>query len=154
LCQLPPDRPIAEALHDVVMEIDRRLAQECEPAQAVRLMTAAFILTGLRVDREAIAPIFSGVRVMHESTAFDYYVEEGLKKGLEQGLTKGLEQGREQGLIQGQRRQLLSIGRKLLDEPNDATIAALQAINDADRLERMALAILTATSWQELLGTP
>jgi hypothetical protein len=138
LCQLPADRPIAEALHDVVMEIDRRLGQECEPGQAVRLMTAAFILTGLRVAREAIAPIFSGVRVMHESTAFDYYVEEGVKKGM----------------IQGQQRQLLSVGRKLLGEPDDATSEALQAIQDEDRLERLALTMLTATSWQELLGTP
>ena len=150
LCQLPPDRPIADALRDVVMEIDRRLAHECEHGQAVRLMTAAFILAGLRMAKEAIAPIFSGVRVMHESTAFDYYVEEGLKKGLEQGL----EQGREQGFVRGQQRQLLAVGRKLIAVPDEAIIAAVHAIKDPDRLERLALAVLTATSWQELLATP
>jgi hypothetical protein len=190
LCQLPADRPIADALRDIVMEIDRRLAQECEYGQAVRLMTAAFILTGLRVEREAIAPIFSGVRVMHESTAFDYYVEEGLRKGLEQGLSQGLsqgleqgleqglsqglsqgleqglsqglEQGREQGLsqglvagvIRGKQELLLSLGRKLLGQPDPATVVALQAIKDADRLERLALTIVNAISWQELLATP
>jgi hypothetical protein len=126
----------------VVMEIDRRLAQECEPAQAVRLMTAAFILTGLRVERSTIGPIFEGVRVMHESTAFDYYVEEGLQKGLKEGL------------IQGQQRQLLSVGRKLLGEPDAVAVAALHAIKDADRLDRLALTMLTAASWQEVLATP
>lgn len=141
LCRLPADRPIGDALHEVIMEIDRRLAQECEPGQAVRLMTAAFILTGLRVERTKIGPIFEGVRVMHESTAFDYYVEEGLQKGLKEGV------------IQGQQRQLLSVGRKLLGDPDEAAIAALQAIKDEDRLERLALTMHTATSWQELLAT-
>jgi hypothetical protein len=162
LCQLPANRPIAEALHDVVMEIDRRLSQECEHGKAVRLMTAAFILTGLRVARTAIAPVFSGVRVMHESTAFDYYVEEGLQKGLqkglEEGVKKGLEEGvkkgLEEGVLQGQHRQLLSVGGKLVGEPDAATVAALQAIKDPDRLERLALAVHKATSWQEVLGTP
>lgn len=75
---------------------------------------------------------------MHESTAFDYYVEEGLKRGV----------------IQGQQRQLRSVGRKLLGEPDATTLAALEAIQDEDRLERLALSVLTATSWQELLATP
>src|SRR5260370_26075179 len=63
LCQLPADRPIGDGLHDVIMDIDRRLAQECEPGQAVHLMTAAFILTGLRVERANIGSIFQGERV-------------------------------------------------------------------------------------------
>jgi hypothetical protein len=46
LCRMPEDKPVAEGLCGVVREIDRRLIQECEHAQAVRLMTAAFILTG------------------------------------------------------------------------------------------------------------
>jgi hypothetical protein len=38
-----------EAMRGVVRVIDRRLAAECDHAQAARLMTAAFILTGLRI---------------------------------------------------------------------------------------------------------
>jgi hypothetical protein len=45
------------ALAEVVREIDRRLATEADHAQAVRLMTASFILTGLRVPKEEEAAI-------------------------------------------------------------------------------------------------
>ena len=55
LCRMPEDKPLAEALREVVREIDRRLIQECEHSQAVRLMTAAFILTGLRSKRVSSA---------------------------------------------------------------------------------------------------
>ncbi|MGH7135497.1 MAG: hypothetical protein ACREHD_07135, partial [Pirellulales bacterium] len=34
LCRMPEDKPLAEALREVVREIDRRLIQECEHAQA------------------------------------------------------------------------------------------------------------------------
>src|SRR5712691_4446176 len=47
LCKMPAGKPLAEALREVVREIDRRLAREADRPKAVRLMTAAFILTGL-----------------------------------------------------------------------------------------------------------
>ncbi len=33
-------------------------------------MTACFVLTGLRVGRQALADIFRGVKTMHEASAF------------------------------------------------------------------------------------
>lgn len=134
LCRMPEDKPLADALREVVREIDRRLIQECEHARAVRLMTAAFILTGLRVKKEQIAGVYEGVRVMHESTAYDQAVEEG--------------EIRRSHLI------LLRLGRKLWGSPDASTESALRSIQDADRLERMAEAVLTVKSWQELLSTP
>jgi len=121
-------------LREVVREIDLRLIQEPDHAQAVRLMTAAFILTGLRVKKEQLANIYEGVRVMHESTAYDMAVEEGQ--------------------IQGQIRTLLRQGRKLLGSPDPAMESALTSIQDVERLERMAEAILRVKSWQQLLSTP
>src|SRR5207249_4454715 len=70
LCRMPDDKPLREALREVVREIERRLLQETDHAQAVRLMTAAFILTGLRVQKDELSTIYHGVRIMHESTAF------------------------------------------------------------------------------------
>ncbi len=140
LCQLP--EPLPDALRQVVREIDRRLAQESDHAQAVRLMTAALILTGMRVAKEDLATIYSGVRIMHESTAFDMAVEEGLAKGLVKGR------------IEGEIRLLLKQGRKRFGPPDAKIDAELTAIQDLDRLERMAEAVLTVASWQELLATP
>src|SRR5205823_5397976 len=49
LCKLPMGIPLVQSLRNVVHEIDRRLALLPDHARAVRLMTAAFILSGLRV---------------------------------------------------------------------------------------------------------
>jgi hypothetical protein len=133
LCQMPEDKPLAEALREVVREIDHRLTQEADHAQAVRLMTAAFILTGLRVQKEDLATIYDGVRVMHESTAYDVILDEGR-------------------VLQSQR-LLLKQGRKQFGDPDVETESALAGIQDLERLERMAEAVLSVNSWQELLGT-
>ncbi len=134
LCCMTDDKPLAEALREVVREIDKRLIHECEQPQAVRLMTAAFVLTGLRVKKEDLASIYQGVRVMHESTAYDMAVEEGL--------------------IKASHRFLLRQGRKLLGPPELSIESALTSIQDVERLERMGEAILTVKSWEELLSTP
>jgi predicted transposase YdaD len=142
LCRMPQGQPLADALREVVCEVDRRLAQEADHAQAVRLMTAAFILTGLRVAKATLAHIYDGVRIMHESTAYDMILEEGRVEGLREGE------------LRSGRRLLLRLGGKRFGPADAATEAALTSIQDLDRLERMAEAVLSATSWQELLATP
>lgn len=94
---------------------------------------AAFGLTGLRVKKEDLASIYQGVRVMHESTAYDMAVEEGC--------------------VKTSHRVLLKQGRRLLGLPQPSVEAALTSIQDVERLERMAEAILTVKSWEELLST-
>ena len=81
LCQMPADKPLAEALRDVVREIERRVGHEANHAAAMRLMTAAYILTGLHVEKGNLSSIFRGVGIMNESTAFDEVMEEGERRG-------------------------------------------------------------------------
>jgi hypothetical protein len=97
-------------------------------------MTAAYVLTGLRVGREGLAQIDRGVGVMQESSGYPLILEEGE--------------------IQASRRLLLCLGRNRFGPPDAATEAALTAITDPDRLGRLADAVLTASSWPELLATP
>ncbi|MFO0968115.1 MAG: hypothetical protein U0793_21375 [Gemmataceae bacterium] len=137
LCELPEGKPLVAALREVIGVVDQRLAQERNHAEAVRLMTATFILTGLRVDKNELASIFDGVKVMHESSAYEL-LEEWEKKGEKKA----------------QLRLLLRLGRKRLGVPDPRVEAALAVIEDTDRLDRMAEATLTAASWQELLDTP
>jgi hypothetical protein len=134
LCQMPENVPLPDALRQVVQEIDRRLLQETDHAQAVRLMTATFILTGLRVAKEDLSNIYDGVRIMHESTAYDVIMDEGR--------------------LEGEIRLLLRLGRKRFGDPDPTTESTLRATKDLERLERMAEAILTVGSWEELLATP
>ena len=138
LCRMPRDRPLPEALRQVVQQIDRRLLQESGHAQAVRLMTAAFILTGSRVEKEDLPSIYQGVRIMHETTAWDQWLDEG----------------RLEGDLRTSHRLLLRQGRKRFGPADAETESALTSIKDLERLERMAEALLTVNSWQELLSTP
>ncbi len=87
---------------------------------------------------------------MHESSAYDMIHDEGLAKGLATGRTEGLTEG----CIKGEQRLLLRQGRKRFGQPDEATIAALHAIKDVDRLERLADAVIEVGSWQDLLATP
>lgn len=133
LGQLPAGQPSPDALRSVVEEIQRRLKHEASHAESVRLMTAAYILTGLRVKKTDLASIYRGVGLMTESTAYDEAVEEGE--------------------VKRSHRLVLRLGRKRFGDPDAATERELRSIRDLDRLERLADAILSAASWAELLAT-
>jgi hypothetical protein len=97
---MPEGQPLAEALRDVVREIERRLTQETTHSDAVRLMTAAYILTGLRMKKNDLAAIYRGLGLMSESTAFDEAIEEGA--------------------ITNSHKTLLLQGRELFGSPDEA----------------------------------
>lgn len=132
LCKMPAGKPLAQALRNVVREIDRRLATVPDHAQAVRLMSAAFILTGLRIPKESLSSIYGGVKIMHKTVAFDAIVEEAE--------------------IRTGHRFLLRQGRQRFGDPDPKIEAALTAIQEVDRLERMIDAVLTVKSWKALLA--
>jgi hypothetical protein len=100
-------------------------------------MTAAFVLTGMRVAKESLADIYDGVKIMHESTAYDMILDEG----------------RIEGKIEEVVRVLLLLGRERFGRLSSKAESALKSIVDIKRLERMAKAILTANSWNEILAT-
>ena len=81
LCQLPAGVPPEQAMRDVIHRVDQRLAAETPYSQAVRLMTAAFVLAGLRLGDQTLDEVFRGVKVMHESSAFTLYEEKGRAEG-------------------------------------------------------------------------
>jgi hypothetical protein len=125
---------VEQALRGVIHQIDLRLSAEVSYSRAAQLMTAAFILTGLRAGRQNLSGIFRGVKVMHESSAFELYEEKGR--------------------VEECHRLLYRQGWNRFGAPEAEIGEALRAIQDLDRLERMADAVLTARSWQELLATP
>jgi len=134
LCQVSEGKPIAEWLRDVVREIDRRLAEEQDHSRAVRLMTAAFILTGMRAPKATLGSIYDGVRIMHESTAYDMILDEGE--------------------VKRSHKMLVRLGTRRFGPPHPQVEATLTAIQDLERLEHLEDAVLTATSWDELIATP
>lgn len=138
LCRLPENVPIEDALAGVIRRMDERLHREAPQPVASLLLTAAYVLTGLRVPRAMLEQLYQGVRAMRESSAYQAILEEG----------------REEGAIQEARRMILLQGGDKFGSPSDAITSSLQAIMDLERLHRMGRRILVVSSWDELLATP
>ncbi len=132
LCKTPPGKPLEKALREVRQEIERRLAALPDYSQAVRLMTGAHILAGLRANQDQVDAIFEGASIMHKKVAWD--------------------EAFDNGQVEMGRRGLVNVGRELFGEPSSKIDAALSAVDDPDRLDRMLAAIAKLKSWKELLA--
>lgn len=134
LCRLPENMPMEDALAGVIRRIDERLRRDTSPPTSALLLSAAYVLTGLRLPRERANQLFQGVRAMRESSTYQAILEEGAI-------------GEAQGMI-------LLQGRDKFGSPSEAITAALRTITDLERLRRMGRRILIVSSWNELLATP
>ena len=85
-------------------------------------------------------------RALRESSTY--------QKILDEGRAEGLAEGRAEGRAEEARRILVRLGTRRLKRPDARTRAALNAIDDAEHLERMAERVLDATSWTDVLSTP
>ena len=64
-----------------------------------------------------------------------------------------LDEGRDEGRLEGARRMLLRLAGEFFGPPSPQEEAAISAISDVVRLERLAVRVKTASGWQELLST-
>jgi hypothetical protein len=134
---LPADVPLVDGLKQVAERLIERLNREAPPERARKLLTSAFVLTGLRVRRQVARDIFRGVRPMQESDTYMAIVDEGREAELKAAILRN--------------------GEKRFGPPGEAITARLNAISeDVERLRRLLDRIVdrTATSWQDLLDTP
>jgi predicted transposase YdaD len=85
---------------------------------------------------------------MWESTTYQAILREGRQEGVIEG--------RAQGRIAGEQRMLLRQGTKRFGEPDPATLAAIEAIQDIDRLEALAERMIDPDlqGWDDLLRLP
>jgi hypothetical protein len=65
---------------------------------------------------------------------------------------KGRAEGRGKGRMEEARRILLLLGGSRFGEPVSEVVAAVNALTDVQKLEELAVRLLQAASWQELLG--
>ena len=123
---------IQDGLASVIERLIERLQREALPDQARRLLTAAYVLTGLRIpDKKAALQLFKGVRAMRESVTYQAILEEGRVEALQ--------------------KTILRQGRKLFGPPDEGTTAAVTAIDDVQRLEFLSERLLDVENWHELL---
>jgi predicted transposase YdaD len=138
LGQMPGGRTLDEGLPQVIARLVERIDAEAPAEQVPILLTASYVLAGLRVSRERAAELFQGVQQMRDSTTYQAILDEGFGKGV----------------TQEARKLLLRLGRKHLGEPGATVEASVQAIDDLERLELLAERLTDVKSWQELLQTP
>jgi hypothetical protein len=133
---LPEGLTPEEALPVVIQRIEARLVSEAAPATAAKLMIATRVLLGLRLSQAEVKRILRGgimlENILEESSYYQLILEKGA--------------------IRQSRKLLLRLGRGRLGEPDAATVARVEAIDDLDELERLCERASLVGSWQELFG--
>jgi hypothetical protein len=133
LGRLAKGRPLEAQLSGVVRRIAERLINELPPNESKQLLTATFVLTGLRVSRERLPKLFEGVTAMRESSGYQIIFDEGR--------------------VEQAQNDLLLIGRTRFGAPRKEIEAAFKEVVDLDRLKRMMGRVVKAASWDDLLET-
>jgi hypothetical protein len=135
LGRLPEGVELVPGLTGLAQRLIQRLEREAPADQVRKLLTTAFVLTGLRVQRAVARQVFAGgVRAMRDSDTYLAILDEGREDQI--------------------KKDILRLGQKRFG-PADATgVTRLHAITDLDRLERLHDRLLEASGWQDLFDTP
>lgn len=134
LGRLPETLSLEAGLTVVAQQLAERITKEAPLDRAQKLLTDAYLLTGLRLRRDAATRIFRGVRAMHESDTYLAILDEGQEKAT--------------------RASILAFGEELLGTPDQSIKEQLNNVTDLARLMRMVRRAAKAASWQEILETP
>jgi hypothetical protein len=150
LGKLPEALSLTEGLAAVVRQLAERIEREAVGGQADRLLTAAYILTGLRLKApNDVRQLFQGVSIaMRESVTYQAILEEGREEGRKEGEKKGWKEGR----IQELHRVILRLGQRRLGEAGETIRGQIEAIRDIEVLEDLTERLVTVASWAELLA--
>lgn len=139
-----------EAATDLTAAFDRfqrQLKTDRVPDSVERsLIGSTFVLCGLRYQPDQIEALYRELSMtLEDSTTYQLI----FNKGANQGEARGEARGR---TIEAQS-LVLALGTSRFGQPDVATEAAVRGVGDRDRLERMALRVLSASGWAELLAT-
>ena len=131
-----------DAMRGLVRRMAERINAEPQP-RAAKLWTATCLLMGLRFSEELAFQLLEGVQTMRQSTTY-------------QAILRGRPAGRPAGgEDRGRAKAPASAGDQAVRQPDAATLAAIEAIQDIDRLEAIGERILDPNiqDWNDLLQT-
>jgi hypothetical protein len=115
----------------VIRRMKERLTGPKAPRRAADVLAATYVLLGLRYSDEFANALFEEVLGMEESSTYRAIVRKGRE-----------EEGRHILLLQGEAK---------FGPPDAAARAAIESIKDVGQIEDLAVRLMTAGSWQELL---
>lgn len=126
--------PSGQSRRQAFPSIVERIADQAkgEPeAESAKLMTATFILSSMHVEPSVAREVINKVLNMKDFPAYQLILEEGA--------------------VEQMQRFILKLGQPRIGKPTEKQASKLKSIEDLDRLERMAVKVLTAKSWDGLL---
>ncbi len=135
-----PLAPLADVpqdgLEQVVDQIVQRIGEEVPPSTANDLWLATFILMGLKYPEQVVNGFLTRYGGVMESVTYEVIRKREFKRHA--------------------RQTLLRLGQSRFGPAGAETRAAIEAIDDLDRLDQLLDLdrILKATSWDELLAMP
>ena len=124
-----------EQLPEVLSRIEKRVASEVGPGEAIDYHAATLSLMGLRYPKAMIAELMKGFPKMKVSVTYELILEEGI----------------EQGKLSGALEVILRLYRGRLGEPNPTVLDRLKAITSQSVVERMVDLYQKVETWDELL---
>jgi len=142
LGKLPETLGLTDGLAAVVRQLAERLERESVASPADRLLTAAYVLTGLRLRApDEVRQLFQGVSIaMRESVTYQAILEEGRQEG------------RQEGRVEELHRMILRQGRVRFGEADESIRQQIEAIRDIVVLEDLTERLVIVSSWDELMA--
>jgi hypothetical protein len=134
LGRLPEGVPEPQALTDLVQRLIERLERGAAPDQVRRLLTAAFVLTEMRLSGQGAWDVFRGVRAMREYATYAAILDEGREDQM--------------------KKVILRTGQKRFGPADESIVTRLNAIRDLERLDKLFDRALEVSSWEEVFNTP
>ena len=149
LCRMPDDQTREQALPEILRRINGRLNDEATPELRDSLWNSTYTLSGLYFRGEEVRPQFERYQIMRESMTYQATLEEGRVEGRVEGRMEGLAEGSFLAL----RQMVFLLGARKFGQAPARFQNSIDTIRDAERLSRMAQAVIDATSWQEIVDT-
>ena len=148
------DMQNAELRQVVETVCERLLAESTDDEQAELLLTASYLLGGLRFPDTIITSLFEGMlNMLEESSTYQALIQRGLARGVAMGIEQGREQGHEEGLVDGARRSLQRLGEKRLGVPTAATQERIDSIGSLEQAEYFMDRLFSVETWDDLLAS-
>ncbi len=119
--------------------VDQQIADNNERAA---IYSGAYILMGLRFDREFLNRLFRETSTMRESSTYQGILQEGRDEGLVKGRVETL------------RQSIRDLGEVRFGPIPPSLGVDLDTASDPDRLARVMKRVLSATGWEDLMATP
>ena len=142
-----PLAPIAAGaaadLPGVLGRVRERLVAEMPLPLARDYWQATGIMMGLRYEAAVINVLLRGAMDMQESTYYQHIVSIGEARGVSIGEARGE--------ARGERNTIVRWATRRFGSPDPVTLARLHAITDQEHLDRIMMAVPTASDWADLL---